>query len=47
MSTKKSPEELRKLLELRRCGASGAVESKKQYKRIRQTTRKMLDLEGK
>jgi hypothetical protein len=41
---KKSPEELRKLLELRRCGASGAVPSKKKYKRSRQTTRKMLDL---
>jgi hypothetical protein len=47
MTTKKSPEELRKLLELRRCGASGAVESKKQYKRTRQSTRKMLDLETK
>jgi hypothetical protein len=44
---KKSPEELRRLLELRRCGASGAVKSKKEYKRTRQTTRKMIDLETK
>jgi hypothetical protein len=41
---KKSPEELRKLMELRRSNAASAVPSKKEYKRTRQSTRKMLEL---
>ena len=41
---KKSKEELRKLMELRRSNAASAVPSKKQYKRIRQSTKKMLEL---
>jgi hypothetical protein len=41
---KKSPEELRRLLELRRSNAASSVPSKKTYKRTRQTTKKMLEL---
>jgi hypothetical protein len=41
---KKTPEELRRLMDLRRSNAASAVPSKKQYKRNRQSTRKMLDL---
>ena len=41
---KKTAEELRILMELRRSNAASAVPSKKKYKRTRQTTRKMLDL---
>ena len=33
MNTKKTPEELRRLLELRRCNAATAVKNKKAYKR--------------
>jgi 5-formyltetrahydrofolate cyclo-ligase len=41
---KKSKEELRRLMELRRSSASSPKPSKKEYKRIRQNTRKMIDL---
>lgn len=41
---KKTVEELRKLMELRRSNAATAIANKKKYKRTRQTTRKMLDL---
>jgi len=41
---KKTPEELRRLMELRRSNAASAVPSKNKYKRNRQSTRKMLDL---
>jgi len=41
---KKNKEEVRRLMELRRSNAASAKPSKKQYKRIRQTTKKMLDL---
>jgi hypothetical protein len=41
---KKSAEELRRLMELRRSNAASAVPNKKKYKRPRQTTRKMLEL---
>jgi hypothetical protein len=44
MKTQKSPEELRRLLELRRSNAASCVPSKRKYKRTRQSTRKMLDL---
>jgi len=44
MKQKKTQDELRKLMELRRSNAASYVPSKKQYKRIRQTTRKMLHL---
>ena len=44
MKQKKTKEQLRILMELRRSNAASAVPSKKDYKRIRQTTRKMLDL---
>lgn len=33
MKTRKNPEQLRQLLELRRCNAATAVPSKKHYKR--------------
>mgnify|MGYP000601369373 FL=1 len=41
---KKTVEELRRLMELRRSNAASAVPNKKKYKRTRQSTRKMLDL---
>lgn len=41
---KKTVEELRKLMELRRSNAATAIPNQKKYKRTRQTTRKMLDL---
>ena len=41
---KKTKEDLRRLMELRRSNAASPKPSKKQYKRTRQTTRKMLDL---
>jgi hypothetical protein len=44
MKTQKSPEELRRLMELRRSNAASAVPSKKAYRRIRQSDRKMLHL---
>jgi len=44
MKLRKTKEELRKLMELRRSNAATALPSKKQYKRNRQSTRKMLDL---
>jgi hypothetical protein len=44
MKQKKTQDELRKLMELRRSNAASYVPSKKQYKRIRQITRKMLHL---
>jgi hypothetical protein len=44
MKQAKSPEELRRLMELRRSNAASAVPSKKVYKRIRQITKKMLEL---
>jgi len=44
MKQKKTKEQLRILMELRRSNAASAVPSKKSYKRIRQTTRKMLEL---
>lgn len=43
---KKTPEQLRKLMELRRSNAASAVPSKKHYKRSRQNTKKMLELEN-
>jgi hypothetical protein len=46
MITKKSPEELRKLLELRRSNAATPLRNKKKYSRKnRQNNKKMLDLE--
>lgn len=45
MKLRKSKEELRKLMELRRSNAASAIPNKKKYKRTRQTTRKMLDLD--
>jgi hypothetical protein len=47
MKLRKSKEELRKLMELRRSNAASAIPNKKKYKRTRQTTRKMLDLDNK
>jgi len=44
MKQKKSQNELRVLMELRRSNAASAVPSKKQYKRIRQNSKKMLEL---
>jgi len=44
MKQKKTPNELRILMELRRSNAASAVPSKKQYKRIRQSSKKMLEL---
>jgi len=41
---KKTSEELRRLMELRRSNAASAVPSKKKYTRPRQSTRKMLEL---
>jgi hypothetical protein len=46
MILKKSPEELRRLMELRRSNAASAVPSKKVYKRIRQSSKKMLELDN-
>jgi hypothetical protein len=45
MRLRKSKEELRKLMELRRSNAASPIPNKKKYKRTRQTTRKMLDLD--
>lgn len=45
MKTQKSPEELRRLMELRRSNAASAVPSKKVYRRTRQSDKKMLHLE--
>jgi hypothetical protein len=42
---KKTAEELRRLMELRRSNAASAVPNKKKYKRTRQSTRKMLELD--
>ena len=44
LKLRKTKEELRKLMELRRSNSATAIPSKKEYKRTRQTTRKMLDL---
>jgi hypothetical protein len=44
MKQKKTPNELRILMELRRSNAASAVPSKKEYKRIRQSSKKMLEL---
>ena len=44
MKQRKTKEELRILMELRRSNAASAVPSKKQYKRTRQNTKKMLEL---
>ena len=44
MKMRKTKEELRKLMELRRSNSATAIPNKKKYKRTRQTTRKMLDL---
>jgi hypothetical protein len=46
MKTQKSPEELRRLMELRRSNAASSVPSKKTYRRIRQSDRKMLHLDN-
>ena len=45
MKQKKTQNELRILMELRRSNAASAVPSKKQYKRTRQNTKKMLELQ--
>jgi hypothetical protein len=42
---KKTAEELRRLMELRRSNAASAVPNKKKYKRTRQSTKKMLELD--
>jgi hypothetical protein len=44
MQLRKTKEELRRLMELRRSNAASPIQNKKKYKRTRQTTRKMLDL---
>jgi hypothetical protein len=44
MRQKKTQDELRRLMELRRSNAASAVPSKKKYKRIRQNTKEMLQL---
>ena len=44
MKTRKTAEELRRLMELRRSNAASFVPNKKRYKRNRQSTRKMLEL---
>lgn len=44
MKLRKTKEELRKLMELRRSNSATAIPSKKQYKRNRQNTKKMLYL---
>ena len=44
MKQKKTQLELRKLMELRRSNAASFVPSNKEYRRIRQTTKKMLEL---
>lgn len=41
---KKSKEDLRRLMELRRSNAASPKLNKKKYKRTRQNTRKMLEL---
>ena len=41
---KKSAEELRRLQELRRSNAATPIKNKKKYKRTRQSTKKMLEL---
>ena len=41
---KKTKEDLRRLMELRRSNAASPKPNKTKYKRTRQTTRKMLDL---
>jgi hypothetical protein len=46
MKQKKTQDELRRLMELRRSNAASAVPSKKKYKRTRQTTQKMLLLDN-
>jgi hypothetical protein len=46
MSLKKTPEELRRLMELRRSNAASSMPSKKAYKRIRQSNKKMLELDN-
>jgi len=44
MKQKKTKEELRILMELRRSNAASAVPNKKKYQRDRQTTRFLIDL---
>lgn len=44
MKLKKTKEELRILMELRRSNAASPIPNKKKYKRNRQTTKKMLEL---
>jgi hypothetical protein len=44
MKMQKTPEELRRLLELRRSGASGAIPSKKYYSRKAKRQSLMLEL---
>lgn len=44
MKMRKTKEELRRLMELRRSNSATAIPSKKQYKRNRQNVRKMIDL---
>lgn len=44
MKTHKTPEELRRLMELRRSGASGAIPSKKVYSRKGKCQSLMLEL---
>jgi hypothetical protein len=44
MKLRKTKEELRRLMELRRSNAASPIQNKKKYKRTRQNTRKMLDL---
>ena len=44
LRNKKSKEDLRRLMELRRSNAASPKPSKKKYKRSRQITRKMLEL---
>lgn len=44
MNTRKTAEQLRRLMELRRSNAATPKPSKKKYKRTRQNTKKMLEL---
>jgi hypothetical protein len=44
MSTRKSPEELRRLMELRRSNAASAIKSKKVYSRKNKCQSLMLEL---
>jgi len=44
MKQKKTQEELRILMELRRSNAASAVPNKKKYQRNRQSTRFLIDL---